>query len=61
MGWRQAPPSLRPLGSLLFLMALPPLYAALSVRVEGRIVWGLYPFLIPFAVAYGRTAQADGR
>jgi hypothetical protein len=61
MGWRQAPASLRPFGSLLFLMALPPLYAALSVRVEGRIVWGLYPFLIPFAVAYGRTAQADGR
>jgi hypothetical protein len=34
-------------------MALPPLYAALCVRVEGRIVWGLYPFLIPFAAAYG--------
>jgi hypothetical protein len=53
MGWRQAPASVRPLRSLLFLMALPPLYAALCVRVEGRIVWGLYPFLIPFAAAYG--------
>jgi hypothetical protein len=53
MGWRQAPASLKPLRSLLFLMALPPLYAALCVRVEGRIVWGLYPFLIPFAAACG--------
>jgi hypothetical protein len=43
----------KPLRSLLVLMALPPLYAALCVRVEGRIVWGLYPFLIPFAAAYG--------
>ena len=53
MGWRHAPAALKPLRSLLFLMALPPLYAALCVRVEGRIVWGLYPFLIPFAAAYG--------
>jgi hypothetical protein len=54
MGWRRAPASLKPLRSLLFLMALPPLYAAICVRVEGRIIWGLYPFLIPFAVASGR-------
>jgi hypothetical protein len=53
MGWRRAPAVLKPFGSLLLLMALPPLYAALSVRVEGRIVWGLYPFLIPFAVSHG--------
>ncbi len=53
MGWRHAPAAVKPLRSLLFLMALPPLYAALCVRVEGRIVWGLYPFLIPFAAAYG--------
>jgi hypothetical protein len=53
LGWRHAPASVKPLRSLLFLMALPPLYAALCVRVEGRIVWGLYPFLIPFAAAYG--------
>jgi hypothetical protein len=53
LGWRHAPASVQPLRSLLFLMALPPLYAALCVRVEGRIVWGLYPFLIPFAAAYG--------
>jgi hypothetical protein len=51
-GMRAAPERLRPLKGLLVLMALPPLYAALSVRVEGRIVWGLYPFLVPFAVAY---------
>jgi len=54
MGWRHAPAPLKPLSSLLFLMALPPLYAALCVRVEGRIIWELYPFLIPFAVASGR-------
>ena len=53
MGWRQVPAAIKPLRSLLLLMALPPLYAALCVRVEGRIVWGLYPFLIPFAAAYG--------
>ncbi len=52
-GMRRAPARLRPLKSLLVLMALPPLYAALSVRVEGRIVWSLYPFLVPFAVAVG--------
>jgi hypothetical protein len=52
-GMRGAPERLRPLMGLLLLMALPPLYAALSVRVEGRIVWGLYPFLVPFAVAHG--------
>lgn len=59
LGWRQAPAPLKPLRSLLFLMALPPLYAALCVRVEGRIVWGLYPFLIPFAASYLRTPQAE--
>jgi len=52
-GWRSAPRTLRPLASLLFLMALPPLYAALCVRVDGRAVWGLYPFLVPFAVCAG--------
>jgi hypothetical protein len=35
------------------------LYAALSVRVEGRIIWGLYPFLIPFAVALGMPRRAE--
>lgn len=50
-GLRAPPPSLRPLRSLLLLMALPPLYAALCVRVDGRAIWGLYPMLIPFAVA----------
>jgi hypothetical protein len=53
LGWRKVPASVKPLRSLLVLMALPPLYAALCVRVEGRIVWGLYPFLIPFAAACG--------
>lgn len=53
VGWRFAPTRLRPLASLLLLMALPQLYAALSVRVEGRLVWGLYPFLVPLAVCIG--------
>jgi hypothetical protein len=59
VGMRRAPPRLAPLKSLLVLMALPPLYAALSVRVEGRIVWSLYPFLIPFAVALGLPRRAE--
>lgn len=53
LGWRNAPAQLRPLKSLLLLMALPPLYAALCVRVDGRAVWGLYPMLIPFALSVG--------
>lgn len=52
-GWRGAPAALRPFAGLLLLMALPPLYAALCVRVDGRAVWGLYPFLVPFAVCAG--------
>lgn len=53
LGWRKAPAALRPFAGLLVLMALPPLYAALCVRVDGRAVWGLYPFLVPFAVCVG--------
>ncbi|MEX5746971.1 hypothetical protein [Massilia sp. X63] len=53
LGWRAAPRALRPFASLLALMALPPLYAALCVRVDGRAVWGLYPFLVPFAACFG--------
>jgi len=50
-GWRQAPQACTALKSLLLLMVLPPLYAALCVRVDGRIIWGLYPFLIPLALS----------
>lgn len=53
LGWRAAPHALRPFASLLVLMALPPLYALLCVRVDGRAVWGLYPFLVPFAACIG--------
>ncbi|MES2898565.1 MAG: hypothetical protein V4723_02500 [Pseudomonadota bacterium] len=53
LGMRRAAPRLRPLLGLLALMALPPLYAFLCVRVDGRAIWGLYPFLIPFAAALG--------
>ena len=59
--WR-APARIAAIKSLLALMVLPTVYAALSVRVEGRIVWNLYPFLIPFAVALGlprRTRAAS--
>jgi len=59
LGLRGAPAQLRPFKSLLLIMALPPLYAALCVRVEGRIIWGLYPMLIPFAiVAVDRLRKA---
>jgi hypothetical protein len=51
IGLRRAPRQLQPFKSLLLFMVLPPLYATLSVRVEGRVIWGLYPILIPFAVA----------
>jgi hypothetical protein len=51
IGLRRAPPSVKPLRSLLALLALPVVYAALSVRVEGRVIWDLYPLLIPFALA----------
>lgn len=57
LGMRAAAPdtpaaALRPLKSLLLLMVLPPLYAALCVRVDGRAIWGLYPMLAPFAAIY---------
>lgn len=60
LGWRSAMPTLQPLKSLLLLMALPPLYAALCVRVEGRAVWGLYPMLIPFALCAGLPRRRAG-
>jgi hypothetical protein len=53
--------ALRPLKSLLLLMALPPLYAALCVRIDGRAIWGLYPMLIPFAAIYCACIGARGR
>lgn len=49
LGLRAAPAQLKPLAGLMVLMALPSLYAALSVRIDGRAIWGLYPFLIPLA------------
>jgi hypothetical protein len=61
LGMRRAPARLQPLKSMLVLMILPPLYAALSVRVEGRIVWSLYPFLIPFAVSLGLPRRAESQ
>lgn len=52
MGMRHAPQPLQALKWLLVVMALPSLYATLCVRVDGRMIWGLYPFLIPFAVDF---------
>nr|WP_315219383.1 hypothetical protein [uncultured Duganella sp.] len=46
-------PSLTPLKTML----LPPAYAALSVRVDGRAICSLYPFPIPLAV-YARWPRA---
>ncbi len=56
-----APARLKPLGWLMVLMVLPSLYAALSVRIDGRAVWGLYPFLIPLAATFAmkRAAPAE--
>lgn len=50
-GLRRSPAAAAPMKGLLVLMALPLVYAALSVRIDGRAIWGLYPFLIPFAAA----------
>lgn len=63
IGLGRAPAQLRPLKSLLLLLTLPPLYAALCVRVDGRAIWGLYPMLLPFAIAatVPRFLQPDMR
>lgn len=59
LGLRHAPARLTPLKSLALLMAVPPLVALLSMQVDGCIVWGLYPFLIPFVVALGLPRRAE--
>jgi hypothetical protein len=61
LGIRRAAPALQPLKSLLLLMVLPPLYAALCVRIDGRAIWGLYPMLIPFAAMYCARIGERGR
>ena len=57
-GLRDAPERLQPLRGLLVLMVLPALYAALCAQADGRVVWDLYPFLLPFAVALGMPREA---
>jgi len=52
-GLRDAPEHIRSLRSLLVLMLLPGLHAAVTGQADGRIVWDLTPFLLPFAVALG--------
>lgn len=52
LGIRGAPAQLKPLAWLLLLMALPALYAAMSVRIDGRAIWGLYPFFVPLAATF---------
>jgi hypothetical protein len=59
LGWKGAPRQVGPLKWILLMMALPPLYAALSVRVEGRAIWSLYPFMIPIAV-FMRLPRREG-
>ena len=56
-GLRHAPARIRPLRSLLALMALPAVYAVLCAPADGRIVWDLYPFMLPFAVAFGMPKE----
>lgn len=56
-GLRDAPARIRPLRSLLALMALPAVYAVLCARADGRIVWDMYPFMLPFAVAFGMPRE----
>ena len=53
LAWRGMPAQLKPLRSLLLLLILPPLYAALSVRIDGRAIWSPYPMLVPIAVSIG--------
>jgi hypothetical protein len=56
---RRPLPGTAKLRGLVLLLALPPLYAALSVRVDGRIIWSLYPMLLPLAASVGmRRAPA---
>lgn len=57
LGWKRVPDRIKPLKTILLMMAVPPLYAALSVRIEGRAIWSLYPFLIPIAVFAGSPWQ----
>jgi hypothetical protein len=57
-GIRRAPPRIGALRSLLALMALPALYGALDLSVDGTGVWALYPFLVPFAVSLGLPRRA---
>ena len=56
-GLRDAPARIRSLRSLLVLMLLPGMQAALSGHADGRIVWDLTPFLLPFAVALGMPRE----
>jgi hypothetical protein len=57
-GLRDAPDRIRPLRSLLVLMLLPGLQALVTGHADGRIVWDLTPFLLPFAVALGMPREA---
>jgi hypothetical protein len=58
LGWKHVPRDVAPLKGIMWMMAVPPLYAALSVRIEGRAIWSLYPFLIPIAV-FARLPGGD--
>lgn len=58
-GLRRAPPRIDELKQLLLLMLVPTLLAAVFVRIDGRLAWGLYPFLLPFAVAVGMPRHAE--
>jgi hypothetical protein len=61
LGWRRASDQLKPLRGLLVLMLLPSLYAATSVRIDGRAIWELYPFLVPLAIAAVSQSASKAR
>lgn len=58
-GLRHAPARICELKQLLLLMLVPALLGAIFVRIDGRLAWGLYPFLLPFAVAVGLKRRQE--
>ncbi|MDN4055561.1 hypothetical protein QPK32_21050 [Massilia sp. YIM B02763] len=58
-GLRRAPPRITELKGLLLLMLVPALLGAMFGRIDGRLAWELYPFLLPFAAAAGMPRSSE--
>jgi hypothetical protein len=58
-GLRRAPPRIDELKRLLLLMLVPTVLTLVFVRIDGRLAWGLYPFLLPLAVAVGMPRRLE--